>query len=122
MEDDSVLQDQDERRRGDRIPVSGMAKLQVIESGSELLDGLTFESELKDLSPQGLRLECDRSIEGCKLDMWVQVEGRRDKIFLAADVRWVRELGDDRFQAGVQLIDNPLSDFSAWLKLFSALS
>lgn len=122
MEDRGSTVNQDDRRRGDRILGNGLAKLQVVESKDEKLDGLTFESEVKDLSPQGLRLECDRPLDGCKLDLWVQLEGYADKVFLAADVRWVQKLGDRRFQAGVQIIDNPLSDFAAWLKLFNDLS
>ena len=97
-----------------RHPIHGTASAQIVESDEPDSIGYEFESEILEISVNGLRITCDRALEDCVMNLWVTLPGYTQKLFLSAELRWSSFDGDQTYEAGVEVINNPLTDSEAW--------
>ncbi len=102
------------RRQHKRTPTGGQVLGQVVDADDPALIGYTFHSSILEISPCGLRLVTDTMISGCRIDLWVEIDGHSKKLFLTTDVRWVGQEESGYYQVGVEITDNPLADMTEW--------
>jgi hypothetical protein len=103
------------RRRHERAPANGRVVAQVAQADDPLLIGLTFHSDILEISACGLRLATSTQVEGCILELWVEVTGHPVRMFLSTEVRWsARDDESGQYHLGVEIIPNPLTDIEEW--------
>ncbi len=104
----------DARRRHPRTVTPGFVFGQVAQTDDDDLIGRAFKGEIIEISPCGLRVETSLDIAYGTLDLWVEIEGFPERMFLSTEIRWSEWLDEDRFHVGVEIVPNPLSDLDAW--------
>ncbi len=100
--------------------------LRIIESDqAEALRGRMLYCSSVDLSATGLQIEVDcEAPEGCVLDMWVEIKGRRGRFYLTGVVRWCRavEGSPESFAVGIELRASEATEEEDWAGLFAGSS
>ncbi|MDA0978630.1 MAG: GFA family protein [Proteobacteria bacterium] len=99
----------------------GSASAEVTESEDDALLGYRFQAEILEISHSGLRLSCDRLLADCTLDLWVVLDGKETRLRLSVEVRWASGDPSSGYEAGVEVIDNPLTDIAAWYQRLKEL-
>lgn len=92
---------------------------QVVESTDPNCVGVTLICTGIDTSAHGMRVTTDRAVPaGCAVDIWVEIDPKRRKLFLSGHVRWSRPLADgDEYELGIVLHSGHATDITTWRKL-----
>lgn len=106
-----------ELRRERRIVTSGRAVLQVVQTDDPHLLGATFHADVMEASTGGMRLTSNRFVENCRVDIWINLDGHQDKLFLTAEVRWSSHEAGNEYQLGLELVSNSLTDNERWCEI-----
>lgn len=112
-----------ERRRHRRLKQKERLCIQIIESDRvPALRGKTVYCSSVDISASGLQIELDREAPpGCVLDLWIEVKGRRGRIFLTGEVRWCTENQErGKYQLGIEIQAGDATQVQDWTALFAA--
>ena len=91
--------------------------VQVSSSTVETLPaGSIVRCSTKDVSATGMRLQLNQSVpDGCLLELWVEISNHPTKFYLCGEVRWCRELGEEkRHLIGIELKDGETEDLKQW--------
>jgi hypothetical protein len=109
-----------ERRREPRLEREERLFVKQVSSGNPEYGQSILKARTADLSAGGLRLIASREIPvGTRLELWLELSGRRAKFFLASDVCWCEQAEDDEtWSLGVALKEAPGSDWSQWQLMF----
>lgn len=108
-----------ERRAESRQHSPGRLSARIVQSDDPALDGVTFEADLLEISPSGLRLTADAMLPPCQLHLWVRLNAFPERLFLTAELVWSSIEASGEHQLGVELMDNPLTDVEEWRTLHS---
>ena len=103
-----------------RMIVEGEATVQVVESDDPQLVGHEYVAVLHEVSLSGLRISCDQPLGDCVLELWVTT-GSKQRLRLNAESRWHSLDEDDNCEIGLEIIDNPLTDYGEWCDLVGDL-
>ncbi len=112
-----------ERRRHRRLKHKERLFIQIIESdGVPALRGKTLYCSSLDVSSGGLQIELDHEAPpGCVLDLWVEVKGRRGRLFLTGEVRWCSADAErGTYQVGIEITAGDATQEQDWNALFRA--
>lgn len=78
------------------------------------LAGSTFSASAADMSASGLRVRGPRALPiGTLVDLWIDIQGRAGKFFLAGEVRWT-DLDDTGHIVGIELRHGAATDIAEW--------
>ena len=65
-----------------------------------------------------MRVSTDQDIRaGCAVDIWVEVDPSRRKLFLSGHIRWSRRTAEGSYELGIVLHSGHATDISTWRKL-----
>ena len=105
-----------QRRAVPRVPLPIPVSFSVF-ADSEEVEEKSFQTESKDISTDGLRLETDAPLkEGDKV--WLQLSlSSSETIRIVANVRRTRQIDGGRISAGLQFVEMQLEDQMKLLKL-----
>ena len=105
-----------QRRAVPRVPLPIPVSFSVF-ADSEEVEEKSFQTESKDISTDGLRLETDAPLkEGDKV--WLQLSlSSSETIRIVANVRRTRQIDGGRISAGMQFVEMQLEDQMKLLKL-----
>lgn len=110
----------EERRVDPRKPSNERLFIQIVFSSDPDLVGTTISCQTKDVSANGMRLECSSNIpQGCKLDIWIDIVDKPGKFFLSSDVKWSMHTDNGHCELGVELNEGSTTDISAWRNVHS---
>lgn len=112
-----------ERRHHRRLKQKERLFIRIMEAGeAPELKGRTIYCSSVDVSAGGLQIESDHAAPaGCLLDMWVEVKGRRGRLFLTGEVRWSRPVEPPgRYLLGIELKAGDATEEVDWAELFGA--
>jgi hypothetical protein len=119
------MADTSERRKTPRGMHQEALVTKIISSSDpKILPGRTFISRTADISTQGLRLRLNHEPAiGSVLEMWIVSHHHHGTIILSGTVRWTRPVSQDGYthQAGIELSDQPVDDFTKWQQVVSDL-
>jgi hypothetical protein len=91
----------------------------VSASNSKASDNLILECRTRDISANGLNIRADYPINAdAILELAVNFESSKQQFLLTAQVKWSKQLAEQHFVIGFELIDSEHSDYSQWQKLF----
>jgi len=110
-----------ELRQSTRMPLYSRAFVELMAAGAGGgQQGRVAICDIVDVSRGGLRVALETSLtEGAILHIAVEVEGRRDPLYLAGEVKYCvpEPAVDGRWNAGFRLIDASNSDIDTWYRL-----
>ncbi|MDX1455957.1 MAG: PilZ domain-containing protein [Marinobacter sp.] len=80
-----------------------------------------LETFTTDLSIAGLRVQCRQQLqEGALLSAVVSLESRDDAFSLMTEVIWCRPLGNDRWAAGLRILESDGTSYLEWVETIAA--
>lgn len=112
---------EENRRREDRALQDGTARVQVLESSSTELQGMTFEADVYDTSVSGLRIECNELLDDCVLLIQVSLTGSGESLSIRGEVRWASFEEDGNFQMGVEFAGNDSALNEQWMNMLASV-
>jgi Tfp pilus assembly protein PilZ len=109
-----------DRRKEPRLEREERLFIKQVFSGDPEYGQAIFKASTADLSAGGLCLIASREIpEGARLELWLELRGRKAKFFLVSEVCWCKQAEDaETWSLGVALKDAPSSDLSQWQLMF----
>ena len=112
--------DSHDRREHERQDRDEILFLQITRcEANTRLEGTTVLCSTLDVSASGLRLNTEKPVEkGQEMDLWVNVDGRAGKFFLAGVVAWSHS-ENGKHSAGIQILEQENTDYRGWFDWFS---
>lgn len=114
----TLAENRDVERRGESRQLSpGRVEARIVQSDDPALDGVTFEADLLEIARSGLRLTAEAMLPPCQLHLWVRLNAFPERLFLTAELVWSSIEATGEHHAGVEIMDNPLTDIEEWRAL-----
>lgn len=112
-----------DRRREPRLDREERLFIRQVSSSNPDFEQAILRGKTVDLSAGGLCLISSKEIPaGTRLELWVELQGRKAKFMLNSAVRWCkRKEGTEAWTVGVVLVDVPGSDWSRWQLMFPSV-